>query len=81
MSETMRNAMGGDSANRWRDKSYNEVWTRNGCYAAHCDHTAIDGMVFVLYIEYMISELKKCDGKWKNYEAQNLSSGFYFGLM
>ena len=43
-------------------------------YAAHCDHSPVDGMVFVTYIAYMTSQLKSCGGDWKKYDHNKLLS-------
>ena len=43
-------------------------------YSAHCDHSPVDGMVFVTYIAYMTSQLKSCGGNWKKYKHNMLIS-------
>ena len=43
-------------------------------YSAHCDHTPVDGMVFVLYIAYMTNILLSCDGNWQKYKPNKLVS-------
>nr|CAB3233914.1 peroxisomal carnitine O-octanoyltransferase-like [Phallusia mammillata] len=62
--EIMYNVLCGNPINRWRDKSHNEVWSRNGTVATSCAHSAIDGMVMVMYMEFSTAVLKKCNGKW-----------------
>ena len=57
-------AAAGDPTQRWRDKSYNAIWSKNGVYSASVDHTAIDGMVLVLYNYFSTITLEASKGKW-----------------
>jgi len=65
----MRSVMTGDPALRWRDKSYNEVWHRNGTMGACGAHSAIDGMVMVLFMQQAISTFRQCNGEWTGSES------------
>jgi len=54
----------GNPAGRWRDKSYNAIWSKNGAYYASVDHTTVDGMVLVMYNQFSTITLEATNGKW-----------------
>lgn len=62
--EMLYDAIAGDPVQRWRDKSYNAVWTSNGAYEASADHTVLDGMVLVMYNQFTTMSLQLCNGMW-----------------
>ena len=60
----LHEAMCGDPTQRWRDKSYNSMWSKNGVYYASADHTTIDGMVMVVYNQFSTMKMSANNGKW-----------------
>ena len=52
-------------ANRWYDKVHTEVWSKNGCFSTSNCHASVDGLVMVLYLEYMANFLVKSKGVWQ----------------
>nr|XP_002121792.1 peroxisomal carnitine O-octanoyltransferase-like [Ciona intestinalis] len=62
--DILRNGFSGNPTQRWRDKCFNEIWGANGSYSSSCEHSAMDGMVMVLFVEFTMSVLKPCNGVW-----------------
>ncbi|CAK8681382.1 peroxisomal carnitine O-octanoyltransferase-like isoform X2 [Clavelina lepadiformis] len=62
--EMMFNALTGNPVQRWRDKSYQTAWSSNGTFMSNCEHSAVDGMVLVLFVQFNTMFLMQCGGKW-----------------
>ncbi|CAL4208369.1 unnamed protein product, partial [Meganyctiphanes norvegica] len=55
----------GDIKNRWADKSFSIINTRNGYGTTNNDHTPFDAMVTVVMAHYQHLYLEEMDGVWK----------------
>ena len=66
-----------NATNRWYDKVHTEVWSKNGGFATTNCHTSVDGLVLVLYMEYMIDFIKKNNGVW---QKEDDGLGIYMSL-
>lgn len=74
--DLMTSTLTGDAALRWCDKSYSEVWHRNGTMSMYCAHSAMDAMVMVLFLEQSIFLLTECNGMWTGSQSVGRHSCF-----
>ena len=74
-------AAAGDPTRRWRDKSFNPIWSRNGVFYASADHTTIDGMVMVLFIQFVIMTMEATNGKWTGPTDLGISRSLFSSLL
>ncbi|XP_056142430.1 peroxisomal carnitine O-octanoyltransferase-like isoform X1 [Lampris incognitus] len=58
-------ALTGDPATRWGDKSYNSISFADGTFGSNCDHAPYDAMVMVSLCYYVDQQIKATDGQWK----------------
>ncbi|XP_028326102.1 peroxisomal carnitine O-octanoyltransferase isoform X2 [Gouania willdenowi] len=62
-------ALIGDPAIRWGDKSYNSIVYSDGSFGSTCDHAPYDAMVLVSLCWYIDQQLQATGGQWKGSEA------------
>lgn len=65
LTEYLQNTMGGDSANRWADKSITSITNANGTVGVITDHSPFDGLVPVVAGHFVYLSISECGGSWK----------------
>ena len=70
--EMSRDMAYGNFANRWYDKSYSTISSKNGGIGTNCDHAPTDAMVMAVFCEFVINSMKKVADKQLNTEGVHL---------
>nr|XP_040020748.1 peroxisomal carnitine O-octanoyltransferase-like isoform X2 [Gasterosteus aculeatus aculeatus] len=62
-------ALTGNPAIRWGDKSYNALSFADGTFGSTCDHAPYDGIVLISMCWHLDQKIKDTEGKWRGSET------------
>lgn len=67
---------GSDPGNRWFDKSFTEIVSKNGVLYQNAEHTPVDGLAHGVITEMTTMMLKRMGGVWDEEEHQDSEFAF-----